>query len=456
MRAGDMDCMKTNKFRLNLTYTRIIALSFFGIIIVGSLLLTLPVAARSAESTPYINSLFTAVSATCVTGLVTYDTFTHWSLFGQGVILCLIQIGGLGFMTLVTLLAMFLGKNIGLHERRLLMQSAGTLQIGGVVRLLRRIAMGTALFEGIGAVVLAIRFCPKMGFLEGVYNAVFHSVSAFCNAGFDLMGKYTPSSSFTLLYGDVVVNVTIMCLIILGGLGFIVWNDILTFRGQLHKYKLHSKIVIMITAILILGGAVLFFLFEYNHSLSQMSLPDKILASFFGAVTPRTAGFNTVDINQMSDSGSLLTMILMLIGGSPGSTAGGIKTTTFAVLVIGAVASARQNRAINVWKRRLEEDVIRRASAIFIVYLMGIVISTMLICAMQELHLKEVLFETISAAGTVGLSTGITSLLNPVSKILIMILMYGGRVGGLSLALALAERREHVPIERPVEKILIG
>ena len=448
--------MKTNKFRLNLTYTRIIALSFFGLIVAGSVLLTLPAATRSMESTPYIDSLFTAVSATCVTGLVTYDTFTHWSLFGQAVILCLIQIGGLGFMTLVTLLAMFLGKNIGLHERRLLMQSAGTLQIGGVVRLLRRIAMGTALFEGIGAVILAIRFCPKMGFLEGIYNAVFHSVSAFCNAGFDLMGQYKPSSSFTLMYHDVMVNITLMCLIILGGLGFIVWNDILTYRGQLRKYKLHSKIVIMITAVLVLGGAVLFFLFEYDHSLSQMALPDKILASFFGSVTPRTAGFNTVDITQMSDSGSLLTMVLMLIGGSPGSTAGGIKTTTFAVLVIGAVASARQNRAINVWKRRLEEDVIRRASAIFIVYLTGIVISTMLICAMQELPLKDVLFETISAAGTVGLSAGITPLLNPVSKILIMILMYGGRVGGLSLALALAERREHVPVERPVEKILIG
>ncbi len=448
--------MKTNKLRLSLTYTRIIALSFFGIIVAGSLLLTLPIAARSMEATPYINALFTAVSATCVTGLVTYDTFTHWSLFGQIIILCLIQIGGLGFMTLVTLLAMVLGKNIGLHERRLLMQSAGTLQIGGVVRLLRRIAMGTILFESAGAVLLAVRFCPRMGFLEGIYNAVFHSVSAFCNAGFDLMGKYKASSSFTLIYNDVIVNVTIMFLIIMGGLGFIVWNDILTFRGNLRKYKLHSKIVLTITATLILSGAALFFLFEYNHSLLGMSLHNKILASFFGAVTPRTAGFNTVEMTKMSESGSLLTMVLMLIGGSPGSTAGGIKTTTFAVLVIGAVASARQNRAINVWKRRLEDDVIRRASAVFMVYLAGVIVCTMLICAMQALPLKDVLFETISAIGTVGLSTGITPLLNPLSKILIMLLMYSGRVGGLSLALALAERREHVPIDRPVEKILIG
>lgn len=308
--------MKTNKLRLSLTYTRIIALSFFGIIVAGSLLLTLPIAARSMEATPYINALFTAVSATCVTGLVTYDTFTHWSLFGQIIILCLIQIGGLGFMTLVTLLAMVLGKNIGLHERRLLMQSAGTLQIGGVVRLLRRIAMGTILFESAGAVLLAVRFCPRMGFLEGIYNAVFHSVSAFCNAGFDLMGKYKASSSFTLIYNDVIVNVTIMFLIIMGGLGFIVWNDILTFRGNLRKYKLHSKIVLTITATLILSGAALFFLFEYNHSLLGMSLHNKILASFFGAVTPRTAGFNTVEMTKMSESGSLLTMALMLIGGS--------------------------------------------------------------------------------------------------------------------------------------------
>ncbi len=448
--------MKTNQLFLRLTYTRIIALSFFGIILAGSVLLTLPAAARSLTATPYINALYTAVSATCVTGLVTYDTFTHWSVFGQVVILCLIQIGGLGFMTIVTMLAMILGKNIGLHERRLLMESAGTLQIGGVVRLLRRIAAGTILFESIGAILLALRFCPKMGLLEGIYNAVFHSVSAFCNAGFDLMGKYQQYSSFTLMRDDVLVNVTLMFLIIMGGLGFIVWNDMFTCRHHLQKYRLHSKLVLFVTAMLIFGGTILFFLFENHHSLSGMGMGEKIVASLFGAVTPRTAGFNTVDFQNMSDSGALLTMILMLIGGSPGSTAGGIKTTTFAVLIIGTFASARQDRTIHVWKRRLEEDVILRASAVFIVYVTGILVSTMLICAMQPLPLKAVLFETISAAGTVGLSAGVTQAANPVAKVLLMILMYGGRVGGLSLALALAERRTRVPIDRPVEKILIG
>lgn len=448
--------MQLKKFQFNLTYTRSIALSFLGIILAGSLLLMLPVASRTREVTPYINALFTATSATCVTGLVVYDTFTHWSLFGQLVILCLIQIGGLGFMTMMTLMSMVLGKTISLHERRLLMQSAGTLQIGGVVMLLRRIAYGTLLFEGAGTILLALRFCPKMGFFTGLYNAVFHAVSAFCNAGFDLMGRFQAYSSFTLLHNDILVNITLMALIVLGGLGFIVWNDILTLRQNIHKYKLHSKIVLVITTFLIVIGAVLFFLFEYNDTLAGMPLYQKIMASLFGSISPRTAGFNTVPLDRMHDSTSLLTIILMFIGGSPGSTAGGIKTTTFAVLLVGTIASATQSKGITVFKRRLEDDVLRKASAVFTIYVTAVLACSLLICAMQDFGLKDVLFETVSAVATVGLTTGITPLLNGVSKILIAILMFGGRVGGLSLALALAEKRERVPIDRPVEKIMIG
>lgn len=448
--------MQFKKFHLNLTYTRIIALSFLGIILAGSLLLTLPIASRNGEFSPYIDALFTATSATCVTGLVVYDTFSHWSLFGQIVIICLIQIGGLGFMTLVTLTAMLLGKNIGLHERHLLMMSTGGLQIGGVVMLLRRIALGTLLFEGAGAILLAIRFCPKMGFVEGLYNAVFHSVSAFCNAGFDIMGKYGQFSSLTTMYDDPVVNFTIMALIVLGGLGFIVWNDILTMRWHVRRYKLHSKLVLVITAFLIASGTILFFLFERDGTLAHMTPFEKLMASMFGSISPRTAGFNTVPLDQLHDSTSLLTIILMFIGGSPGSTAGGIKTTTFAVLLVGTIAAATQSKGVTVFKRRLEEDALRKASAIFTLYVMAVLTATLVICAMQDFSLKDTLFETVSAVGTVGLTAGITPELNAISKIIIIMLMYGGRVGALSLAVGLAEKRERPPLDRPVEKIVIG
>ena len=442
--------------RNHLRYEQIIVFGYLLIILAGGLLLCLPIASRSGNWTPFLNALFTATSATCVTGLVVYDTYTYWTLFGQLVILCLIQIGGLGFMTVITLLSMFLKRNIGLHERKLLMLSAGSPVISGVVRLIRRIAIGTLVIEATGTLILATQFCPTMGFVTGLYNALFHSVSAFCNAGFDIMGKFGAFSSLTTYQQNPLVLLTIAALIVIGGIGFFVWNDIAIHKLNFRKYQLHSKLALSVTAILIVLGAILFFFFESGFSFKDLSFSEKITASIFQSITPRTAGFNSVAMEALSESGHLLTMILMFIGGSPGSTAGGIKVTTFAVLLLGAVASSRHNSHINAFKRRLDEGIVKQASAIFFLYLTLVLTATILICAVQSFEMEDVLFETISAIGTVGLSRGITTALNSFSRIILILLMFAGRVGGLTLALLLAEKRNHAILNRPVEKILIG
>ncbi len=441
---------------LKLNYTEIIVVGTLLIIVLGGFILSLPVSSRDGTPTPFIDSLFTAGSAFCVTGLVIYDTYTHWSLFGQIVILTLIQIGGLGFMTIITLFSMFLGRKIGLKERRLLMESANTLKIGGIVLLIKKILIRTFIFESIGTLLLTIRFYPRMGLKEGLYNGIFHSVSAFCNAGFDLMGKYRQFSSLTSYADDITVNITIASLIVIGGIGFVVWDDIAHNHLKFRKYQLHTKIVLVTTAFLVFGGALIFFVIETNYSMAGMNLKEKILASFFQSVTPRTAGFNTITLNKLSEGGSLLTMILMIIGGSPGSTAGGIKTTTFVVLVVTALASAKQSPDITIFKRRLETDSLKKASAITVIYMSTALISVILISAVQSFTLEEIMFEVFSAIGTVGLTLGITPSLNAFSKIIITLLMYGGKVGVLSVAVVIAERKEPAPLSRPYEKIVIG
>lgn len=446
--------MKASKPKL--TYTQIIVLFFAVVIATGTLLLCLPVASKSREWTPLLDCAFTATSATCVTGLVVYDTFTHWSLFGQLVILSMIQIGGLGLMTVITAFSVFAKRKISLYERKLLMQSAGTFRSSGIIKLLKQIITITAICEGTGAVLLATRFCPELGITEGLYYSVFHAVSAFCNAGFDLMGRFGEFSSLTPFYSDVALNLTVASLIVAGGLGFIVWQDIITNKFSLKKYSVHSKIVIITTAALLLGGWLLYFVFEKNASLSSLSTGEKILASLFQSVSSRTAGFNTVPLNKLSGAGVILMSVLMLIGGSPGSTAGGIKTTTVAVMVIELIAAAKGNKDTVVFKRKLEDDTVKRAGAIISVYLMAVVISVAAICAVENLPLSDVLFEVASGAGTVGLTVGITSTLSGFSHIILMLLMFGGRIGGLTLVIAFAERREHAKLTRPTEKILIG
>ena len=451
------DNVSLNKLKLRLSYTRIIVLGYLLIILAGGLLLTLPAASADGTPTRFLDAVFTSTSATCVTGLVVYDTFTHWSVFGQLVILALIQVGGLGFMTVITLFSISIGKSLSLHERRLFMQSTGNEGVGGAVRLIRRIAFGTLIIELTGAVLLATRFIPKFGVGTGIYYAIFHSVSAFCNAGFDLMGRLQPYSSLIDFAGDPVVIVTITLLIVIGGIGFWVWNDIRTYGLHVDRYPLHTKLVLSITAVLIFGGAVIFFFTEGDASFAGMSTGERILAALFQSVTPRTAGFNSVDQAKLSGAGFLITIFLMFIGGSPGSTAGGVKTTTFAVLILSALSSSRRSNSVNVFKRRLEDNTLREAASIVTLYILAIISGVFIICASQpELPLMNVIYEAVSAIATVGLSTGITSALGTVSRIAIIILMYGGRVGILSLAVSFAEKHENVPVTRPSEKIFIG
>ncbi len=446
--------MKAGKRKL--TNTQIIVLFFAVVIATGTFLLCLPIASKSREWTPLLDSAFTATSATCVTGLIVYDTFTHWSLFGQLVILAMIQTGGLGVMTIITTFSVFAKRKISLYERKLLMQSAGTINNSGIIKLLKQIVKITLICESVGAVILAVRLCPKLGIAQGIYCSVFHAVSAFCNAGFDLMGRYGSFSSLTPFYNDVVVNLTVSALIVAGGLGFIVWQDVITNKFSVKKYSVHSKIVLITSAVLIVGGWLAYFVFERNASLDVLGTGEKILASLFQSVSSRTAGFNTVPLNKLTGAGVVLMSVLMLIGGSPGSTAGGIKTTTVAVMILELIAAAKGNKDTVVFRRRLEDDTVKRAGAIISVYMMAVIISLAAICALENLPLSDVIFEVASAAGTVGLTVGITPTLSDASHIILMLLMFGGRIGGLTLVFAFAERREHAKLTRPSEKILIG
>ena len=441
----------------SLTYPQIIALGYLLVIAIGTLLLALPIASRNHIPPSFISVLFTATSATCVTGLVVFDTYTQWSVFGQLVILLLIQVGGLGFMTIVTMFSIFLKRKIGLKERGLLRESVNTMYIGGIVRLTEKILMGTLLFEVIGAILLSYRFIPQMGLKAGLYNAVFHSVSAFCNAGFDLMGKFGMYSSLTSFSDDVVVSLTVIMLIIVGGIGFFVWDDLSKHKHQFKKYQLHTKIVLSMTIILIVLGTVGFYISERTNLLSNMPIGEQILVSLFSSVTPRTAGFNTIDTGALKPSTKLLTMILMFIGGSPGSTAGGIKTVTLAVILVSLWSSVRNKKSDNIFGRRLEDNALKRASAVMTVNMILALSAAFLISATNTaLDLSDVSFEVISAIGTVGLSTGITDSLNTFGRIIIILLMYCGRVGSLSFALLFTEHRIPSCIQSPSEKINIG
>lgn len=440
----------------HMKYARLIAILFAFIILLGAALLTLPIASRSGISTPFIDTLFTATSSNCVTGLIVYDTYSHWSLFGQIVILLLIQIGGLGFMSLATIFALILKRKIGLKNRMLLQESAGSFKLGGVVKLTKHILLGTLIIEGLGAVLLAFRFCPKMGFWEGLYNAVFHSVSAFCNAGFDLMGKYKQFSSLTTFGGDPYVCLIIASLIVIGGLGFLVWEDIYTHKWRYGRYMLHTKVVLFTTAVLIAAGAVLIFVVESDDSMVNMNIADRIVNSVFQSVTPRTAGFNSVDMSLVSDSTIFLTIILMIIGGSPGSTAGGIKTTTAFIMLAATISTLKNKSDISAFRRRFEESMFKKACTILVIYA-GISVSGIaLISLFQNLPLKDVVFEVFSAIGTVGISLGITPELSEFSKLVIILLMYFGRVGVLSIIFAFIKTTKPVPLQYPQEKLMIG
>lgn len=359
-------------------------------------------------------------------------------------------------MTVVTMFSIFLKRKIGLHERQLLVQSAGTFNLGGVVGLIKRIILISLCIEAIGAVFLSFQFCPQMGLLKGIWNSIFHSISAFCNAGFDLMGKFGAFSSLTGYVDNVLVNGTIIMLIILGGIGFVVLDDIINHKLKFKKYSLNSKIVLSVSGILIIIGWILFYIFEANNLLADLSIKGKITAALFQSVTPRTAGFNTIDSSLLTEASAFLTIVLMIIGGSSGSTAGGIKTTTLAILVLSSFNSFRKTKNMVAFKRKLDDRAAKRAAAIFTIYLFAVITGTMAICAIEPVSLKEAFYECASALGTVGLTLGITQTLSISGKIVIIVLMFAGRVGLITLLLALAKKRMDPPVERPNEKILIG
>lgn len=452
--------MTDNKLRkrlYNLSYTKIVAGGYLALLIIGTFLLMLPVSAKNGEWTAFPDALTTATSASCVTGLIVFDTFTHWSFFGQAVLLLLIQTGGLGYMTIITLISVLIGRKIGIRERGLLKESTNALQMGGLISLAKKAIIGTLLFEGAGAVVLSLCFLKYFEPLKAVWFGIFHSVSAFCNAGFDLMGAIEPYSSLTQFYSDPVVLITICILIFTGGIGFIVWNDFCTHKFRIHKYKLHSKIALFTSICLILSGAVLMFILEFGTTLGNMSIPDKILNSFFASVSARTAGMNSFDLAASSPATYLINIIFMLIGGSPGSTAGGMKTTTIAVLVLAGWANMRNAKHVNIFGRRLEEDVVRKALTVTMIYFSLTVFSSILIgLTNPSFSLAEILFEVSSAIGTVGLSVGVTGNVNLFGQILLTLLMYCGRVGSMSFAMIFTEVKAPSHIQMPSEKIIIG
>ncbi|MCD8119232.1 MAG: TrkH family potassium uptake protein [Lachnospiraceae bacterium] len=433
-----------------------IMLGFVVIILLGALLLMLPFATRAGETTTFLGALFTSTSATCVTGLVVYDTWTHWTLFGQVVLLCLIQIGGLGFITIGSFAMILLRKKIGLAGRELIRESLNTLQLKGSVRLVWRIIKGTALFEGVGAALLCIRFIPKLGFPRGLWYGIFHSVSAFCNAGFDLMGYTGEYSSFVSFANDPLVVLVLSALIIIGGIGFLVWEDLLEHKWHWRYYRLQTKIVLSVSGTLLAGGTLLFLISERNGLFADCTAGEALLQAFFSAVTPRTAGFNTVDTAALSNAGKIITACLMFVGGSPGSTAGGIKTTSLFVIALHIKAYLLREPHCTAFKRRLNDDTIRRASVIFFINFSLALGAILVLLIGQDLPLADVIFEAFSAIGTVGMSTGITRELNTLSRIVIMALMFLGRVGSLSFAMSFTERRRDSHMTYPEEEIVAG
>ncbi|MGE5577728.1 MAG: TrkH family potassium uptake protein [Syntrophothermus sp.] len=438
----------------NLSPAQALVFGFAALIFAGGILLSLPISSATSKPVPFLDALFTATSAVCVTGLVVVDTATRYSIFGQVVILLLIQMGGLGIMTMTTLLALLLGKRINLRERLRIQEGLNQYSMAGVVALTKTVLIMSMLFEGTGALLLAFRFVPEFGWGRGLYFSLFHSVSAFNNAGFDLMGNFL---SLTRYVADPLVSLTIAGLIIFGGLGFTVILGIYRKR-RFSRLSFHAKLVLIITVVLLALGTIVILALEYgnNATIGRLSFGDKLLASFFQSVTPRTAGFNTVDIGKMRSASLFFLIMLMFIGASPASTGGGIKTTTAGVLLLAVWSMVRGNRDVEALHRRIPGEIVLRALTVAILAMLLLVGATMLLSITEPFEFLKILFEATSAFATVGLTTGITPSLSAAGKILIIILMYSGRVGPMTVAVAVANRQKVAPIRHPEEKVVVG
>ena len=436
----------------HLSSFQLIILGFASVILLGAIILMLPVSSAEGVITPFNQTLFTSTSAVCVTGLAVLDTGSYWSVFGQVVILLLIQIGGLGVVTVAVSVFMLSGRKISLMQRSTMQNAISAHKVGGIVRLTKFILKGTLFIEMAGALALLPVFYHDFG-RKGIWMAVFHSISAFCNAGFDILGTpANPFPSITAYAENPIVNVVIMFLIIAGGIGFLTWEDICINKTHFRKYHMQSKIILVTTALLIVLPAVFFFFSDFTH----LSVGKRLLASAFQAVTPRTAGFNTMDISKMTEVSKAMIIILMLVGGSPSSTAGGMKTTTFAVLILNAFATFRSQENVETFGRRIEWSVIKNASTIAMMYCMLLLCGGITISVYEGLPLSECLYEAASAVGTVGLTLGITPKLHIVSQFILIILMYLGRVGGLTLIYAVLSKKKKGNARLPLEKLTVG
>ena len=443
--------MSDQRIKIKITTFQIIIFAFALTILMGSALLSLPVSTNDASGASFFDALFTSTSAVCVTGLVIRDTWNYWSLFGRTVILLLIQIGGLGIVTVALLIFMLSGKKISLTQRLVMKDAISADRVGGITKLTSFILKLTLFFEISGALILYPVFSKEFGSVNGLGYAIFHSVSAFCNAGFDLMGSYGDYSSLCPYKDNMVINLVIISLIISGGLGFMTWKEISINRWKWHRYKLQSRSVLFMTLLLITVPALYLYLAEYGTLPPQ----ERLLASLFQSVTTRTAGFNTRDLNSLNDNGKMIMIILMLIGGAPGSTAGGMKITTIIVLVASAFSTFRDSDSTSLFRRTVKNEIIKKAAALFFMYSVLFLSAAMIISQTEKLPILTCLFETASAIGTVGLSLGITPSLSFLSKAILIFLMFFGRVGGLTIIFATITYRPALG-EYPSEDISVG
>ena len=447
------------KIKKRLSSAQIVILGFLFIVLTGSILLSLPISSADGKAVPYVDALFTATTATCVTGLVTVPTVSTWSVFGQAVILVLIQVGGLGVITIAAGIMVLLGKRIGVNNRILIQDSFSLNSLSGIVKFINKVIIGALVVEAIGALMYMTVFVPEFG-LKGIWISVFNSVSAFCNAGMDIIAE----NSLCDYALNPIVNITTSALIIAGGIGFIVWWDVARIIKDKKKrhfrfLTLHSKIAISVTACLIVSGMIAFLLFEYNNPLTiqEYSFAEKIEASFFQSVTTRTAGFATIPQENLTDSSAIVSLILMFIGGSPVGTAGGIKTVTFLVMIVTAISVIRNRRTANVFGRQIAEEAIRKAVGVFVMSFCVVAVSTILLSYVTNADFLDVIYETVSATATVGLTRNLTPSLNTSGKLIITIAMFLGRVGPISLAVALNKNKgsENI-VSNPVEDIVVG
>lgn len=443
--------------KLHFSSPQMIIFGFILVNLMGCLLLMLPSSTVEKVGTSFSDALFTSTSAICVTGLVIHDTASYWSMQGQLIIMVLIQIGGMGVITAASAIAILSGRKIGLMQRSTMQESISATQVGGIVRLTGFILRAMLAIELLGAICMAPVFCEEFGMKKGVWYAVFHSVSAFCNAGFDLMGVNQPFPSLTGFNGNTTINLAIIALIVIGGIGFLTWDDIWHHRLHFHKYRLQSKVILTVTILLILLPALYFYFYEFGRAeWTDLSEKERILASAFQSVTPRTAGFNTVDLNRMSEPSQLIMILLMLIGGSPGSTAGGFKTTTLAVLLLTSFAVFFRKEDVQCFGRRIPSETVKNAATILFLYMSLFLLGGVVISCVDQVPLMGALFETSSAIGTVGLSLGLTPQLSLFSHMLLILLMFWGRVGGLTLIFAVVSGHRFTKSKLPQEKITIG